>query len=137
MNLEKLEESLRIHEGVSLKPYTCTAGRLTIGIGHNLDNGITIKQAYALLADDIDTAKKELDRYMPGWMGHDDARQNVLIEMCFNLGWPRLSKFQKMLLALDLRDYKAASDEMLSSKWAKQVGVRAVTLANQMRDGWK
>lgn len=137
MNLDKLQESLRVHEGISLKPYTCTAGRLTIGIGHNLDNGITIKQAYSLLADDIETAQKELDRYLPGWTEHDDARQNVLVEMVFNMGMPRLSGFKKMLLALDRHDYKAASDEMLSSKWAKQTGVRAVTLASQMRDGWK
>jgi len=137
MNLEKLEESLRVHEGLSLKMYKDTAGHWSIGFGKNLDNGITIKQAYALLADDIDTAKKELDRYLPGWTEHDDARQNVLIEMVFNMGMPRFSGFKKMLLALDRHDYKAASDEMLSSKWAKQVGVRAVTLASQMRDGWK
>lgn len=137
MNLDKLQESLRIHEGVSLKPYTCTAGHLTIGIGHNLDNGITIKQAYALLSDDIDTAKKELDRYLPGWMGHDDARQNVLIEMVFNMGMPRLSGFKKMLAALDSRDYAQAAKEMEDSKWAKQVGARAQTLAKQMREGWK
>jgi len=60
MNLDRLQESLRVHEGLKLKPYTDTEGHLTIGFGHNLDNGITIKQAYALLADDIDTAKKEL-----------------------------------------------------------------------------
>jgi|SRR3990167_11494542 len=137
MNLDKLQESLRIHEGLKLKPYTDTEGHLTIGFGHNLDNGITIKQAYALLADDIDTAKKELDRYLPGWMGHDDARQNVLIEMVFNMGMPRLSGFKKMLAALDSRDYAQAAKEMEDSKWAKQVGARAQTLAKQMREGWK
>ena len=137
MNLDKLQESLRIHEGLKLKPYTDTEGHLTIGFGHNLDNGITIKQAYALLADDIDTAKKELDRYLPGLMGHDDARQNVLIEMVFNMGMPRLSGFKKMLAALDSRDYAQAAKEMEDSKWAKQVGARAQTLAKQMREGWK
>lgn len=137
MNLEKLQKSLRVHEGVVLKPYTCTAGHLTIGIGHNLDQGISIQQAYELLESDIEICLKELDRYHPGWKKHDDARQNVLVEMMFNLGAPRLSGFTRMWLALDRRDYKAASDEMLSSLWAKQVGARAVTLANQMRDGWK
>jgi len=137
MNLDRLQESLRVHEGLKLKPYTDTEGHLTIGFGHNLDNGITIKQAYALLADDIDTAKKELDRYLPGWMGHDDARQNVLIEMVFNMGMPRLSGFKKMLAALDSRDYAQAAKEMEDSKWAKQVGARAQTLAKQMREGWE
>lgn len=137
MNRERLHESLRIHEGIVLKPYTCPAGYLTIGFGKNLDNGITVKQAYLLLEDDIETAQKELDRCFPGWTQHDDARQNVMIEMMFNLGAPRLQQFLKMWAAIERHDYKAASDEMLSSKWAKQVGVRAVTLASQMRDGWK
>jgi len=137
MNIEALKESLRIHEGLVLRPYTCPAGKLTIGIGKNLDEGITIQQAYALLDLDIQTCAKELDRHFPGWTDHNDARQNVLLEMCFNMGAPRLQGFHKMWGALQKNDYKAASDEMLSSKWAKQVGVRAVTLANQMRDGWE
>lgn len=137
MNRERLHESLRIHEGLVLKPYTCTAGKLTIGIGHNLDNGITAKQAYLLLEEDIAICQKELDRYFPGWDSHDDARQNVLIEMCFNMGAPRLTGFKKMWAALANHDYKTAAAEMLDSQWAKQVGQRAITLSKQMRDGWK
>jgi len=133
---DRLYESLRIHEGLSLKPYICTAGKLTIGIGHNLDAGITIKQAYLLLEDDIETAQKELDRCFPGWTQHDDARQNVMIEMMFNIGGPRLQQFVKMWAAIERHDYKTAADEMLNSKWAAQVGHRAITLSNQMRDGW-
>lgn len=137
MNRPALVESLRLHEGLSLKPYTCPAGKLTIGFGHNLEDGITLTQAYALLDDDIKTCEKELDKNFPGWRGHDDARQNVLIEMQFNMGAPRLSKFFKMWAALDRRDYDEAAYQMLNSRWSEQVGERAQTLARQMREGWK
>ncbi len=137
MNRPALLESLKQHEGLSLKPYTCPAGKLTIGFGHNLDEGITLTQAYALLDDDIKTCERELDKNFPGWRGHDDARQNVLLEMQFNLGAPRFSKFFKMWAALDRRDYDEAAHQMLESKWAEQVGQRAQTLARQMREGFK
>ena len=138
MNAERLRESLRIHEGVSLKPYEDSVGKITIGIGRNLDdNGISMQEAYHLLDNDILTAQKELDRYHPGWLGHSDLRQNVLIEMCFNLGGPKLNLFVKMWDALEKHDYAKAAAEMLDSKWADQVGRRAVTLSNMMlTDKW-
>lgn len=136
MNKPALLESLKQHEGLSLKPYTCPAGKLTIGFGHNLDDGITLTQAYALLDDDIKACEKELDRYFPGWRTHDDARQNVLVEMQYNLGAPRLGKFLKMWAALDRRDYAEAAVQMLDSKWSQQVGQRAQTLAKLMREGF-
>jgi len=137
VNKDRLQESLRVHEGLSLKPYRCTAGKLTIGFGLNLDNGITAQEAYMLLDSRVEMAMKELDRCFPGWLEHDDARQNVLIEMMYNLGAPRLMLFAKMWDAMAKRDYKTAAAEMLNSKWAKQVGQRAITMSNQMRDGWK
>lgn len=136
MNREKLYESLKAHEGLSLKPYKCTAGKWTIGFGKNLDNGISIQQAYQLLDSDVEICQKELDRYFPGWDAHDDARQNVLIEMMYNLGAPRLSGFDKMWAALKNHDYKTAAAEMRNSLWAAQVKSRADTLANQMEFGW-
>ncbi len=135
MNREKLNESLRVHEGIKLKPYTDTEGHLTIGIGHNLDNGITIQQAYALLDSDVDICIKELDRYFPIWKEHSEQRQNVLIELMFNMGAPRLTGFSRMWSALEKHDYKLAAIEMLDSKWAAQVGKRARTLAKQMETG--
>lgn len=135
MNESRLRASLELHEGISLKPYTDTTGHLTIGIGKNLDSGITMGQAYRLLDDDIAVCLKELDRYQPGWQRHNDVRQNVLIEMQFNLGAPRLGMFRKMWAALGNLDYNAAAREMLDSRWADQVKDRAVTLAVMMRTG--
>jgi lysozyme len=136
VNRERLVESIKKHEGLSLKPYRCTADKLTIGYGRNLDDvGISNAEALAMLENDIESCCKGLDKNFPGWRGHDDIRQNVLIEMAFNLGAPRLGRFFKMWAALDRHDYEEAAYQMLNSKWARQVGQRATTLAKQMRDG--
>lgn len=135
MNREKLHESLRIHEGLKLKPYQDTEGHLTIGFGHNLDAGITIQQAYMLLDSDIDIAMTELDRALPLWRDHNDARQNVLVEMVFNLGAPRFLTFRNMIADLELFRYADAAAEMRDSLWAKQVKQRAETLAKRMETG--
>lgn len=135
MNEEKLQESIRVHEGLSLKPYKCSEGKLTIGFGTCLDDGITIQEAYMLLNYRIGVCQKELDRYYPDWVSHDDARQNVLIEMVYNLGMPKLSGFTKMWRAVLAQDYKTAAAEMLDSDWSKQVGERSNTLAKIMETG--
>lgn len=136
MNIEKLRQSLILHEGLELKPYKCTADALTIGVGRNLDSvGISSDEAMMLLDNDLDRCIDELDRRLPGWRSHNDARQNVLIEMVFNLGMPRFLSFKKMHEALKQRDYSAAAAEMLDSRWERQVKQRAHTLASIMRDG--
>jgi lysozyme len=134
MTREALKQSLIAHEGLKLKPYTCTAGALTIGVGRNLDaNGISEAEAMAMLENDINSCIAELDRAKPSWIKHASHRQNVLIEMCFNLGITRLLKFVKMWEALENRDYDKAAFEMLNSMWAVQVGKRAQTLSNRMK----
>jgi lysozyme len=126
---------LQLHEGLRLKPYECTAGKITIGYGRNLDdNGISEDEANAFLDHDIDSVCIRLEQ-QDFWPNLCAARQAVLIDMCFNLGWPRLSGFRKMLGYVRVADYKAASSEMLDSKWAVQVGERAKKLAKIMRTG--
>lgn len=124
------------HEGLRLNPYKCPAGKLTIGVGRNLeDKGITKDEAMMLLQNDILACRKECYSNFV-WFGDiDEVRQGVIIEMCFNLGISRLRGFKKMLKACELRNYTLASQEMLSSLWARQVGNRAKTLAEIMRKG--
>lgn len=135
MNIPDLIESLIQHEGYKHTVYTCPAGKLTIGVGHNLETPISDAAIMQILRDDIDTCVQELDRARPTWRQHDEARQNVLVEMCFNLGMSRLNKFMKMWAALDAKHYGEAAKQMLHSQWAVQVGKRAVALADHMRDG--
>jgi lysozyme len=126
---------IKVGEGLRLKPYHCTADKLTIGWGRNLsDNGISEDEANAFLDRDIDSVCVRLEQE-DFWPSICAARQAVLIDMCFNLGWPRLSGFRKMLGHVRVGDYEAAAREMLDSKWAVQVGGRATKLAKIMRTG--
>jgi lysozyme len=136
MNKQKLMAQLREHEGLRLKPYYCTAGKLTIGIGRNLEAvGLREDEAIYMLNNDINETYSKLRYAWSKIILLDDARQNVMINMAFNIGVAGLMKFSKMLNALALEDYEQAAKEMLDSKWAEQVGERAVKLAMQMRTG--
>ena len=83
---EKLIDLIIYHEGLELKPYRCTAGHLTIGIGRNLDDrGITEDEARFLCQNDVDIVEQELARKFPFIVGFDDVRIRVLLDMAFNL----------------------------------------------------
>ena len=122
------------HEGLRLKPYRDTVGKLTIGVGRNLDDvGITREEALYLLKNDIDNARRELIKTIPRFLDMDKVRQIVLISMTFNLGLSRFKRFKKLIAAIERKDWDQAAKEMLNSKWAKQVGRRATELAQMMR----
>lgn len=133
---EKLIDLIIYHEGLELKPYRCTAGHLTIGIGRNLDDrGITEDEARFLCQNDVDIVEQELTRKFPFIVGFGDVRIRVLLDMAFNLGVPRLSAFSNMWAALEEGDFKQAAVEMLDSRWARQVGRRATNLSQMMETG--
>ena len=122
-------------EGLRLHPYRDTVGKLTIGYGRNLDDvGISQAEAEMMLTHDIAQAADSLTN-LPVFAVLDDVRQAVLITMAFNLGRTGLMGFRRMWAALAERDYDCAAREMLDSKWARQVGIRAERLAEQMKTG--
>lgn len=136
MNLEKLKQSLKAHEGVKPFPYQDHLGNWTVGVGRNLDaNGLRPVEIEYLLANDIETAIAELDRAFQGWRLHSDAVQDVLVELSFAMGAPRLAGFKKMWAALQVRNYQEAAKELLDSKWAREVKGRAKTLAEKLKNG--
>ncbi len=127
-------DRIKKHEGLRLKPYRCTAGKLTIGYGRNLeDNGITEEEAHFLLMNDLEKSWDECCKAFSWISKMDKIRQGVIVELCFNMGLGRLKGFKKMLAACERGDYKTASVEMLDSLWARQVGQRAKTLADIMK----
>ena len=138
-------EQLERHEGLSLTTYYCPAGRLTIGYGHNLEawpvhglgegSTITEKEAEALLMDDAERVADELDRRIPWWRELGEARQAVILNMGFNLGIGGLMGFSKMLAACERGHFVRAVKEMGDSRWARQVGRRALELMDQMLNG--
>ena len=136
MNKTKLAEQLKKHEGIRLKPYTDTVGKLTLGIGRNLeDKGITEQEALFMLNNDVDYFYGQLNKKLTWFKYLDDVRQNVLVNMTFNLGVAGLLTFKNMLNHCGDGNYEEATEEMLNSKWARQVGYRAQELAEQMRTG--
>ena len=134
--MKELIDQLIRHEGICLKPYKCPAGKWTIGIGRNIeDNGITEAEAIILLMNDIERCKWEVETAFPWVSGLNTARYYVLVNMCFNMGISRLSSFKKMLTALRDGDYNTTSIEGLDSRWARQVGNRAIELMQTMKKG--
>lgn len=136
MNHNKLADQLVVDEGRKRRIYQDTVGKWTAGVGRNLsDRDFSDDEIALMLKNDIAIVMRELDINIPWWHILCDARQNVLANMCFNLGINRLLGFKKMLAHVVMRRYDDAAKEMLSSKWAKQVGQRAVRLAEMMRTG--
>lgn len=136
MNLERLYARLTLDEGKRQKPYRCSEGKLTIGVGRNLDDrGLTDSEIALLLENDVALAAADCRRLFYQFDDLDDVRQEVLVNMAFNLGYERLSGFKKLRAAVRARNWPAASREMLDSKWARQVGPRADRLAQAMRTG--
>jgi lysozyme len=131
-----LIRQIELHEGLRLKPYRCTAGKLTIGVGRNLeDRGITLAEARILLANDLADVRNGLLNALP-WVGNlDEVRQRVLVDMAFNLGLQGLLEFKRTLAAVKGGQYQQAATMMLQSRWAKQVGQRAERLARMMVTG--
>jgi lysozyme len=136
--MQTLIEQLKRDEGLRLKPYQDTVGKLTIGYGRNLvDKGISEEEAEMLLIDDVLYLRNRLTRY-PWFLVLNEPRQEVIINMAYNLGMTGLLGFKRMIAALNAHNYSLAADEMLDSRWARQVGRRADELALQMRTGyWK
>mgnify|MGYP003117316962 FL=1 len=131
-----LIEQLIDHEGIELKAYKDTVGKITIGVGRNLDDvGISGEEAMILLKNDIQRIVDQLDAHIDWWRELDAARQRALISMGFNLGIYGLLKFEKTLNALKNKRWVEASDEMMDSKWASQVGRRAEMLSQIMLTG--
>lgn len=132
----KIIEQIARHEGLRLKPYRCTAGKLTIGYGRNLeDNGISQEEAFYMLLHDIKEVEKDLDPFIPKDVTINEARYSVLVNMTFNLGINRILRFKKMWQALNKGDFDKAAEEMLDSLWARQVGNRSIELSEIMRTG--
>jgi lysozyme len=132
---DQLRAMLIRQEGLRLKPYRDTVGKLTIGVGRNIeDDGISEAEAYALLDNDIITHTLQAQK-LPVFQSLDSVRQDVLIDMVFNMGLPRVMGFKKMLAALAVGDWNEAAAEMRCSKWAEQVGNRAIELAAMISSG--
>mgnify|MGYP003115634873 FL=1 len=137
--MKKLIEMLKRHEGVETHAYECSAGKVTVGVGRNIDQrggmGLSPDEIDYLLENDIERVIKELAREYPWFSDLDDVRKDAMIDIGFNLGATRLRGFKRALSAMERGDYKVAATEFLDSKWAKQVGGRALEITDLIKTG--
>lgn len=142
MDIEELKKQIKEHEGVRKKAYKDSLGHWTIGIGHLIKvpdeeylKHLTLKDyeiEHIFITDlnqAIDDARKFIDE-----ASVSETAFSIIVNMAFNLGYTRLSKFVKLQQALEENDYVKASQEMLDSRWAKQVPNRANELALMMEE---
>lgn len=135
--IDQVMVSLREEEGWSATVYQCSEGHWTIGYGRNVDPhtgiGITRDEGEFMLRADVMRTIAELDSAFPQFGDLDQPRTAVLIELCFQLGLPTLRKFTNMLAALWAGDNDRAAEELLDSRYARQVPARADRYAERLR----
>ena len=145
MDLEKLRKELEIDEGRVDEIYNDHLGYPTFGIGHLVVEhdaeygkepwtqvtGSRVKEAFA---HDIETVLSDCNRLYEDFEDLPEEAQRVIANMMFNMGYPRLSKFEGMKSGVDARDWNAAADEMVDSRWYYQVINRANRLVERMRN---
>ncbi len=137
--MDRLIKMLKRHEGVKSHAYQCTAKRWTIGVGRNIDAdggiGLSEEEINYLLRNDIRRIVDELDGEYPWFKELDSVRKDAIIDIAFNLGATRLRGFKRALAAMSAKDYSTAATEFLDSRWARQVGNRALELADLISCG--
>lgn len=136
MNLTRLSAQLSTDEGRKARIYTDTVGKVSGGVGRNLtDNGFSQDEIDLMLSNDIVKAISTARSLVPGFDKLNDRRQEALVNWCFNLGYQKASGFKNALSAVNASNWSDAADEMLNSKWATQVGARALRIADAIRNG--
>ena len=137
--MEKLITMLKRHEGVETHAYECSEGKTTVGVGRNIDQrggmGLSPDEVDYLLENDIERVIKELAGEYSWFNDLDDVRKDAMIDIAFNLGATRLRGFRRALAAMEAGNYKEAATEFLDSRWAKQVGGRAIELTDMIASG--
>ena len=129
---------LKRHEGVRSKVYMCSAGYETIAVGRNISEsglGLSDDEIDYLLANDIKRVREELTDSYFWFPAMNEARQDALVDISFNLGQTRLRGFVKAIEAMSREQFDIAADEFMDSKWATQVGNRAIQVTEMIRTG--
>jgi len=141
MDMSRLLESVKKHEGYRNKVYLDTLGKRTVGVGHLCvedfweDNKeYEEKFLMDILEADLKNSIKGAERLCSNCPDIDDLAKEIIIEMVFQLGETGVSKFKNMWKALEQNppEYSTAASEMLDSRWAKQTPNRAGAMSSEM-----
>jgi len=145
MDLVKLREQLEIDEGVKYEIYKDHLGYPTFGIGHlvtdtdaefgcDVGTAVSEQRVEEVFKKDVQIVIKDCEILYPDFNELPEEVQQIVANMMFNLGRPRLSKFKGMKRGIDNQDWNSAADEMVDSRWYRQVGKRAERLVERMRN---
>ena len=145
MDVEKLRKQLEIDEGVVHEIYLDHLGYPTFGIGHLVtdedpefgsDVGTAVTEARCIEAfdKDVETVLSDCKTLYPDFDSLPEEVQQIIANMMFNMGRPRLTKFKMMKAAVDEGKWNDAADQMIDSRWYAQVGARAERLVDRMRN---
>ena len=140
-DLDAVKRRIQKHEGFRDTVYDDHLGNATIGYGHLItpsDKFVKGKrystaELKKVFEYDFNIAKKDMEWVLADCGDQPNVVKEIIIEMCFQMGRPRVMKFRKMLKAIKNKTYKIASTEMLDSVWARQTSNRASSLAELMR----
>ena len=145
MNLEKLREEIKYDEGSVNEIYLDHLGLATFGIGHlvtewdeeygwEVGTPVSTDRCNEVFDSDIQIVLSDCEHLYPDFDGLPEEVQRIIANMMFNMGRPRLSKFKGMKAGVDARDWNKAADEMVDSRWYRQVTNRAERLVERMRN---
>ena len=144
MNIEQLREQLEVDEGCVYEIYNDHLGYPTFGIGHlvtesdpeqgqSLGTPVSSDRVAEAFESDIQSVLRDCNILYSDFHNLPEEAQQVIANMMFNLGRPRLSKFAGMKRGVDARDWNQAADEMVDSAWYRQVTNRADRLVERIR----
>jgi lysozyme len=136
-------EQLKKDEGLRLKPYLCSAGKLTVGYGHviqphesvGMTGGISQERAESLLTEDINRATMGANLYVKSFRILSEARRDAIVNMVFNLGWMGFKEFHRFIDAVENENWNCAAVELRNSKWYGQVKNRADRIISAIKEG--
>ena len=145
MDLQKLRKQLEIDEGVKYEVYKDHLGYSTFGVGHfvtshdpeygwSVGTNVDEDRVIAAFEQDCQSVLQDCSILYEDFDDLPEEVQQVIANMMFNMGRPRLSKFKGMKRGVDARDWNAAADEMVDSGWYRQVTNRADRLVKRMRE---
>ncbi len=144
MNIDTLRKELEIDEGVKHEIYLDHLGLPTFGIGHlitksdeeygeDVGTPVSDDRVKECFESDVKQVIKDCQILYDDFNDLPEEAQLIIANMMFNMGRPRLSKFKGMKRGVDARDWNQAADEMVDSRWYKQVTNRANRLVERMR----
>mgnify|MGYP001289811701 FL=1 len=144
MDIEQLRETLKVDEGIKYEIYKDHLGYPTFGIGHlivesdqeygqSVGTGVHLDRVNEAFDEDVSVMIDEAKKLFPDLEDLPEEAQQVIVNMTFNMGRPRLSKFKKFIAGVNAGDWEKAAVEMMDSRWAKQVGSRAERLRDRIR----